>query len=291
MLPLTSHYSQVKTYHGNDGALRGAIRSAALNVLGRKTGWFPNKRLASQPRVQLVYIHHIFKDEIASFRKLVDHFSKLYSFISYSEAIHRIQEGQIDGQYMAFSSDDGFKNNLDAAHVLEEFGASACFFLNTQTIGMIDQGQIKSFCQNQLHFPPVEFLTWKEVNELQRRGHEVGSHTSGHFNVKEMALDDFMRDLESSKAAIEKETGTIAHFAFPYGRWVNFSSEALAATKSAGFQSCATAERGCHLPGTYAENPMILRDHILAQWPTRHMDYFFEQNVRRALKHNEQPFR
>ena len=290
MLPITNHYSEVKSYHGNDGALRGKIRHLALDALGKKTRWFPSNRLVNQPRVQLVYIHHIFKDEIAPFRALINHFSKQYTFISYSEAIHRIQEDRIDGQYMAFSSDDGFKNNLDAANVLEEFGASACFFLNTQTIGMIDKVQIKSFCQQQLHFPPVEFLTWKEVNELQRRGHEIGSHTSGHFNVKEMAIDDFRSDLEWTKAEIEKETGPIEHFAFPYGRWVNFSSEALAATTSAGFKSCATAERGCHLPGTHVQNPMIFRDHILAQWPSRHMDYFFEQNVRRALKHPKQPF-
>ena len=290
MPPLTVKYTEVQSHSGNDGALRGKLRSIALDALGRKTSWFPNAQLRMQPRVQLIYIHHIFQDEIEHFRGLLKHFAEEYTFISYSEAINRIQKDQIDGCYMAFSSDDGFKNNLDAARVLEEFGTTACFFLNSKTVGMTNHEEIKAFCQQLLHFPPVEFMTWSDVRDLQRRGHEIGSHTSGHFNVGRMAITDFIHDLKSTKKEIEKETGAIEHFAFPYGRWNNFSAEALAATTAAGFTSCATAERGCHLPGTYSENPMIFRDHVLAHWPSPHMDYFFEQNVRRAMKHKKQPY-
>lgn len=201
-----------------------------------------------------------------------------------------MRENDIDRPYMAFSSDDGFKNNLDAARVLEEFGAVACFFLNTQTIGLSDITVIEQFCREQLHFPPVEFLNWKEVESLQQKGHEIGSHTSGHFNVARLSLAAFEADLHQTKAAIETYTGPIQHFAFPYGRWDHFSEQALQATFDAGFESVSTAERGCHLPDDTSGNRMIFRDHVLAHWPLHHFDYFFEANVRKALKKETQPY-
>ena len=265
-------------------------RRGALDFLGWKARLSANEELKGQPRIQFIYIHHIFLDEIEPFRKLLAAWAEDFTFISHSEAVRRMSENDIDRPYMAFSSDDGFKNNLDAARILEEFGATACFFLNTRTIGLNDSRVIEQFCKEQLHFPPVDFMNWTEVDSLQKRGHEMGSHTSGHFNVAKLSLAAFEQDLYETKAAIEAKTGPIQHFAFPYGRWNHFSEQALQATFDAGFESVSTAERGCHLPDDTTGNRMIFRDHVLAQWPLHHFDYFFEANVLKALKNESQPY-
>ena len=67
---------------------------------------------------------------------------------------------KIDKPYIAFSSDDGFKNNLFAAEILNNYGASACFFINPGLVEECDFQKIKNHCRNKLHLPPIEFLNW-----------------------------------------------------------------------------------------------------------------------------------
>lgn len=277
----------------NKQGMRGLARKAALDLLGLKTKVAPSKKLWETPRVQLIYIHHIFEDEREGFRNMLKLFAEHFTFISYSDAVNKILTGQMDKPYMAFSSDDGFKNNLIAAEVLEEFGTTACFFLNPGTIGLTDPDQIQSHCTSRLHFPPVEFLSWAEIYNLQKGGHEIGSHTVWHSKLSEVPIKETQEDLKQSKAMLEKECGPIDHFAYPYGRWFHFSKAALEATWEAGYKSCSSAERGCHLP-TQNVNPrqlVLRRDHLLANWPVNHMRYFVENNVKNSVIETQQyPF-
>lgn len=271
-------------------SMRDVARKLALDGLGMKTSWFPKKALWDAPRIRFIYIHHVFKDEEKGFEQMIKMFSEDFDFISYSEAVERIVSGKIDKPYMAFSSDDGFKNNLVAAEILERYGATACFFLNPGTIGLTDLDQIRDHCATRLHFPPVEFLNWSEVDNLQKRGHEIGSHTMWHAKLSECTTEEVEQDMLASKAALEVKCGAIQHFAYPYGRWFHFNKAALDATWAAGYTSCASAERGCHLP-TESVDPkqlVIRRDHLLANWPTSHMRYFAENNVQHAKPETEQ---
>lgn len=282
-MALATKYSEIQPGH----SLRSRARHLALDALSLTNSTKAN--LARTPRVQFVYIHHVFDDEVESFHQQLAHLAADYTFIPYSEAIDRVQQYRIDKPYMAFSSDDGFYNNLNAAKALESFGTRACFFINTKTIGMNDEIAIRDFCSSRLDLAPVPFLAWSDVEALLASGHEIGSHTSGHFDVGSMELDDFRRDLDMTKSQIEAKTGPIHHFAFPYGRWQNFSEAALDATFEAGFKSCASAERGCHV-ASGPEHRMIFRDHLLAHWPTRHLDYFFLKNIRKAHSTQLQPY-
>lgn len=264
--------------------IRSSARHLALDVLGAKTQLAPKTHLWSTPRIQFIYIHHVFQDERKGFIRMMEFFAENFSFISYSDAVNRILNKNIDKPYMAFSSDDGFKNNMIGAEILERFDTSACFFLNPGTIGLTDKNKLRSHCASRLNFPPVEFLSWNEVHELQQRGHEIGSHTVWHSNLSEVNVNEVREDLLKSKELIEAECGSIAHFAFPYGRWAHFNKEALQATFEAGYTSCASAERGCHLPNSEvkAKDLVIRRDHLLANWPVKHMRYFLEKNIERA---------
>ena len=185
---------------------------------------------------------------------------------------------------MAFSSDDGFRNNLIGAEILEKFGTNACFFLNPWVIGLRNQDQLRSHCTSRLNFPPVEFFSWNEVHDLQKRGHEVRSFTVWHSNLSEVESNDTREDLIKSKQLIETECGPITHFAFPYGRWHDFNQKALKATFEVDYTSCASAERGCHLPNSVIDPKelVIRRDHLLANWPVNHMRYFLEKNIERS---------
>jgi hypothetical protein len=266
---------------------RARVRHSLLDVLSMTSG---NEGKAAawlkKPRIQFLYIHHIFKDEIAQLRQMLNHLAQHHQFISYSDAVNKILQGSIDKPYICISSDDGLKNNLDAGAVLREFGISACFFICPSMIGVTDAEKIAAFTKERLHFPPVEFLSWNEVDALQKQGHEIGGHTMSHVNIAGTPSTAFDYEIRECYEVISGHCGTPLHFAYPYGRHHNFSQQGRQAVFAAGFSSCASAERGCHIVGPgqtlTPEELLIRRDHIILAWPWRHIRYFLVENSKKA---------
>src|SRR4030095_13838083 len=131
---------------------------------------------------------------------------------------------------------------------------------------------------------------WKDIELLQKAGHEIGSHTMSHMNVAQASETEIREDMQASLEVLTKYTGDVKHFAFPYGRVFHFSEIGRKACFDAGFVSCASAERGCHIQGnekTDIENVCIRRDHVIIDWPYLHIEYFLVENSKRAeLKNN-----
>jgi peptidoglycan/xylan/chitin deacetylase (PgdA/CDA1 family) len=242
-----------------------------------------------KPRVQLLYIHHIFKDEEILLRKLIEKLSEHHSFISHSEAVNRILSGDIDKPYVSVSSDDGLKNNLRAGAILAEYNISACFFICPGVIGETQYETIKTFSENQLHLPPVEFMNWKDVEELQKQGHDIGGHTMSHVNMAKCDPQQLTDEIQQCYDKIKKHCGTVNHFAFPYGRFHHFTAKAQNLVFSSGFNSCASAERGCHISSVgniNKEELLLRRDHVILTWPIEHILFFIARNAWKATTQN-----
>src|SRR5689334_4392783 len=89
--------------------LRSKLRRCALDGL---SFWDKLKGIELElntPRVQFLYIHHVFKDEEAALDKLLKRLTLNHEFLSYSESVAKILEREIDRPYVCISSDDGFK--------------------------------------------------------------------------------------------------------------------------------------------------------------------------------------
>src|SRR5262245_6344322 len=137
---------------------RSLARSLALTGLaavGRWTGLEANLR---RPRIHFLYLHFVPGDEQENFRRLLRALSKDHSFISYSDAVARIYSGAIDRPYVTFSVDDGIRNGLELAGILDEFGATACFFVCDRIPGLESQSEVDEFCRLELEIPPTDFL-------------------------------------------------------------------------------------------------------------------------------------
>ena len=268
--------------------LRYYLRHATLDVLSlAKSRDF--SRNFGQPRIHFLYFHHIFSDEKSQFDEFVKTLAESHTFISYSDAVNRLITGNVDKPYICWSSDDGIKSNLIAAEVLEKYGASCCFFINPFSIGLKDYGEITKFCSNKLLMPPFEFLEWDEVIGLLKSGHEIGSHTYYHDAVNKLSITEFTEDLRKSKEKIEGYCGPIKHFAYPFGKFEFFNTEAFKAVFDTGYDSCASAVRGCHIvsnKGIEKEKLLIRRELIVAGWPLSHLKYFISKSSQNRNKVN-----
>lgn len=279
-------YAQVKKIKPK--GIRSVVRDAALFGLSLQTNFPSYNKYVAKNRIQFLYIHHVFKDEEDKFDRIIQELLKGHTFIPHSEAVQRILSGDIDKPYISISSDDGFKNNLQAAEILDRYGIKCCFFINPDTIGLKDYDRIKSFCSKRLNFPPVSFLDWNDIDHLMKKGHEIGSHGMGHLNLANTDLALVESNVNESFEIIKSKCGSVKHFAYPYGRFFHFNSACYDLVFDAGFVSCASAERGCHISNGPIEKRdlMIRRDQIICDWNLEHIKYFLMKNSQNASVKN-----
>lgn len=270
------------------GGSRMWLRSKALDCLSLLESVRGDAALA-RPRVQLIYIHHTFEDEAENLDRLLRQLSKHHEFVSHSEAVRRVLSGRIDAPCIGISSDDGFKNNLIAAEILQRHGIKACFFINPAVVGERDPERIRRHCEGSLQMPPIEFLDWDDVERLLKAGHEIGAHTMTHFNIAAAPEQRIVEDMEQCRAILKQRCGIAEHFAFPFGRFEHFSEVGRRAVFAAGFTSCASAERGCHIatPNLAPERLCLRRDNVVLGWSLRHIQYFLSRSARRAHQSND----
>ncbi|HET7030345.1 MAG TPA: polysaccharide deacetylase family protein [Candidatus Limnocylindrales bacterium] len=115
-----------------------------------------------------------------------------------------------------FHFDDGYASHRQAAHRLAELGRRGTFFLVTRWIG--HEG----------------FLSWDDVGELVRLGHELGNHTASHVwlgKVPPVARRLEIREAQDTLGAMVGVTPT--SFAYPYGL---IDAGAAAAVAEFGFE-------------------------------------------------------
>lgn len=276
-------FAEFQQFQG--GGFRRKARSIVLDGLSLTNTLEKNQKLLEIPRVQLLYIHHIFRDEVSNFEKIVAFLAKGHTFISHSEAVRRIVENDIDGPYIAWSSDDGIWNNMLAAEVLNKYGASCCFYVNPQSIELTKFEDIERFCKTKLDMPPVKFLSWEDVNILQKQGHEIGNHTYDHSMVSQLSLDQFASNFNRAHEVLSQKCGEITHFAYTYGKFEHFNKPAYDFVFDRGYHSCTSAVRGCHINGTKKLEPnevFLRRDQIIADWKLEHIVYFMIQSALKA---------
>jgi peptidoglycan/xylan/chitin deacetylase (PgdA/CDA1 family) len=249
---------------------RSALRRAALGVVTR----IPRAR----PRgVRIVHYHWVFADELASFGHQLEWFRSEFEPVSLSEAVTRLQRGDVSGNELVITFDDGFRTQaVNAAPLLREAGFSACFFLITELVGAPPE-RVDALCRGALHLPrAVEPMSWDEARALPAAGHEVGSHTRTHPNLAALGGDALRAELEGSRSELEQRLERpVRHVSAPYGDAARFSPAVAAAARAAGYASCSTAQRGINTVG--ADVYALRRDHLAAGWPVGHVRYFLSR--------------
>lgn len=259
-------------------------RRAALSVLS--TTYRLSNRLEedlARPRVQFFFFHEVRPRHREVLRRLLEAVAAKHRFVSYSEAVNRIQSERIDRPYLAFSFDDGLRSSRIALEVLEEFGARACLFLCPPMVGETDAGRVEHFCRARLNIEPEPFLDWDEVDRMVKRGHEVGAHTMTHPVMAKLTAAEIEEEVGESGRLLRARFGGVPHFAWPFGHFRHFHPAGPGLVFGAGFESCASGTRGCHVVGVpKGEDLCIRRDLISLDEPVSQHLYFWARNARLA---------
>jgi len=154
-------------------------------------------------------------------KKFIPHFKEQVIFLK--KRFHIIDPSQLTNYFdgslkpetcaLLFTFDDGLKNNLYAAGVLNELGIRALFFVVPGFIDTPANGQKQFYLQHirQRVDPSIDgepedltAMSWQELKELCAAGHEIGAHTLTHTLVaKNSSLQNSENEILSCKTRIE----------------------------------------------------------------------------------------
>lgn len=130
-----------------------------------------------------------------------------YQVVSLTEAVSRLEAGQISPKSVVLTFDDGYENFYTNAYpVLSHYGFRATVFLSTQYIGNDPRSFNNKRC-----------LTWGQVRELHRAGVAFGSHTVTHPQLRSVGPRELAYEVRHSKETLENQLDCkVESFCYPY---------------------------------------------------------------------------
>lgn len=168
---------------------------------------------------------------ITNFEKQLQFYSKYFTFLSPQELDHYFDDKKnhqfnSKGPFLVFTFDDGLKNNLYAARVLEKFNTRGLFFI----IPKFYQSDIKSqpdYYQTYIRYQINKNMDYKtedvtamdeaDLKDLIKKGHMLGSHSLTHTMKNSDSDTKIIDEIEKSKYEIEKMSGSdVKHFCSPF---------------------------------------------------------------------------
>lgn len=159
-------------------------------LLGKLVSLVPLMQAPKNDLVVLNY-HGTPKKFLNNFRLQVNFFQDRFHIISplELEAFFEDKLEASDKPYLLFSFDDGTRNNLYAAEVLNKYDLRALFFVVPEFVKCRHESQSEYFLKNinPISDPQIDdtredimAMSWRELGELVAAGHEVGSHSATH---------------------------------------------------------------------------------------------------------------
>jgi peptidoglycan/xylan/chitin deacetylase (PgdA/CDA1 family) len=149
---------------------------------------------------------------------------------------HRAGQAPLPPRTVVLTFDDGWGEHATIARrALEPRGMVGVFFVYTGAVGA------------------PGFLDWREVREMEARGHEVLSHTVSHPDLATLAAGRLDIELRESRERLERELGhPVRTLAYPFG---SRDARVRAAVANAGYDQAFIATGG---PVRAGDSPMEL---------------------------------
>ncbi len=135
---------------------------------------------------------------------------------------------------VAITFDDGYRSQLLAADILDEFKFPATFFLVSR---FLDGERVRGEYWDQW-----EHLRWNELRSLLERGFEIGGHSASHVPLTRCPSSVLQGEVVDVKASLEDRLGCqVMSFSYPHGA---FNQTVVDTVKQAGYQLACTSLYG-----------------------------------------------
>jgi peptidoglycan/xylan/chitin deacetylase (PgdA/CDA1 family) len=197
---------------------------------------------------------------VRQFDAFCDLFRRHFDVVPLAEIIHRVRTRAPLAGALAITFDDGYLDNFEEARpILLRHGLPATFFVSTNFIGTDTVPWWDQGIQ-----PPLPWMRWEHVSQLQGDGFDIGGHTRTHADLGQVQGDEAWEEIAGGRAELARRLGQApAHFAFPYGRPENLLEENRRLVQEAGFTCCVS----CH-GGTvrYPADPFRLQRVPISAW-------------------------
>lgn len=232
-------------------SLRDVVKTSLCGVYKYSGAMAAQERLAywSGRRSVAILLFHRVSDEIPGdgltvsthwFRRVCAMLHDRFHVVSLGEALEQVATGgDLRRRTVAITFDDCYRDNLQAAQVLADFGLPACFFVPTRYVGT---DHVFEWDRGLKRMPN---LSWDDVRAMVELGHDIGSHTVSHADLGTVGPDEARRELCDSKKVLEKQLGRAARwFAYPFGGKSNFRPDYLPLVREAGYEACFSGYGG-----------------------------------------------
>jgi peptidoglycan/xylan/chitin deacetylase (PgdA/CDA1 family) len=181
----------------------------------------------------------------AQFRRLCRLVQQKFHPLSLEEVYAILRSGSpMPRRGIAITFDDSYRDNLFAAQTLADHGLPATFFVPTS---YVDTDRV---CPWDTHLPRMPNLTWEDLRQMVRLGHEIGSHSVNHPNFSTLTSEEAREELLTSRKTIENQLGRpVRWFAYPYGGVEYGRPDLVSLAVQAGYDGCLSGFGGFVLPG------------------------------------------
>ena len=161
--------------------------------------------------------------------------------LTFAESERGRAGGTLPEKSVIVTFDDGLASVVRAKPILDRAGFPATIFLIKK---FMETGEPPySFSVSDSDASELRPLDWSAVEMLVDGGWEAGSHTASHPLLPNLANDELVVELESSRAWIAERLGRCETLAYPYGR---ADERVASAAKRAGYFAACTLT-GAHL--------------------------------------------
>jgi len=170
------------------------------------------------------------RDFAAQMRWLKRHGFHAVTQLQAFDALER--NARLPSKPIMITFDDGYRDVLvKASPILRRLHMPATAYVITDRLGGV--------------LP--DFLTWRQLHMLERRGFSIGSHTASHPDLTTLDDTQAYAQLRRSRNALQRHLGhPVQWFAYPAGAE---NGHVVALARRAGYVLAVTTQPGAHQSG------------------------------------------
>jgi peptidoglycan/xylan/chitin deacetylase (PgdA/CDA1 family) len=160
--------------------------------------------------------------------------------VSLSEAT---SNGAMRAGEVVVTFDDGFRSTLDYGYeILVRHKIRAAQFLVAGSLGGKNEWDVR---KGDVSEPLMDETA---VRDWLAAGHQIGSHSLTHPNLRKIPLNEAREEIFSSRKLLEDKFGiAVEHFCYPYG---SYTPQIRDLVGEAGYRTACTTRTGANLPGS-----------------------------------------